>query len=60
MIAAPTSLMAKTLVYCSEGSPEGFDAAQLGGFLDPSEQQHPLIGDEMVFAEMRRAGPPAR
>ena len=27
MIAAPTSLMAKTLVYCSEGSPEGFDAA---------------------------------
>jgi dipeptide transport system substrate-binding protein len=27
MIAAPTGVMAKTLVYCSEGSPEGFDAA---------------------------------
>lgn len=27
MIAVPTGVMAKTLVHCSEGSPEGFDAA---------------------------------
>jgi len=27
MLAVPTGVMAKTLIYCSEGSPEGFDAA---------------------------------
>lgn len=27
MVAAPSAVMAKTLVYCSEGSPEGFDSA---------------------------------
>ena len=34
--------------------PEGLDAAALGGFLDPSEQRHPLLPDTMVFAELRR------
>ncbi len=27
MITAPSAIMAKTLIYCSEGSPEGFDPA---------------------------------
>jgi NAD+ diphosphatase len=30
------------------------DAAALGGFLDPTEQRHPLIGDDLAFAELRR------
>ncbi len=35
-------------------SPEALDETALGGFLDPSEQQHPLLPDTMVFAELRR------
>lgn len=38
----------------SDWAPDAFDAAELGGFLDPSEQQHPLLGEDMVFAELRR------
>jgi len=38
----------------STWEPEDFDQSQLGGFLDPSEQQHPLLGDALVFAELRR------
>ncbi|WP_298920311.1 NAD(+) diphosphatase [uncultured Roseobacter sp.] len=34
--------------------PEDLDEDTLGGFLDPSEQQHPLLADNMVFAELRR------
>lgn len=34
--------------------PEDLDPSALGGFLDPSEQRHPLIGDDLVFAELRR------
>lgn len=34
--------------------PDDFDDSALGGFLDPTEQSHPLIGDDLVFAELRR------
>lgn len=34
--------------------PDDLDAASLGGFLDPSEQQHPAFGAGEVFAELRR------
>jgi NAD+ diphosphatase len=38
----------------STWTPEVLDEAALGGFLDPSEQQHPMLPDTMVFAELRR------
>jgi NAD+ diphosphatase len=34
--------------------PENLDPSSLGGFLDPSEQQHPALPDDMAFAELRR------
>ncbi|WP_415401480.1 NAD(+) diphosphatase [Tateyamaria sp. SN3-11] len=34
--------------------PDGLDAAQLGAFLDPSEQRHPAFAADEVFAELRR------
>lgn len=34
--------------------PEDLDESSLGGFLDPSEQQHPALDGTMVFAELRR------
>ena len=34
--------------------PEELDEVALGGFLDPSEQRHPSLEDDMVFAELRR------
>ena len=34
--------------------PADLDAAQLGGFLDPSEQRHPALSEGMAFAELRR------
>lgn len=34
--------------------PEVLDEAALGGFLDPTEQRHPKLPDEMAFAELRR------
>jgi len=38
----------------SAWTPEDLDEASLGGFLDPSEQQHPALEGTMVFAELRR------
>lgn len=38
----------------SPWSPDALDEASLGGFLDPSEQSHPSLDDDMVFAELRR------
>ncbi|NNE51766.1 MAG: NAD(+) diphosphatase [Sulfitobacter sp.] len=38
----------------SAWSPEDLDEASLGGFLDPSEQRHPGLGEDLVFAELRR------
>ncbi|MCX7558566.1 NAD(+) diphosphatase [Sulfitobacter sp. F26204] len=38
----------------SDWTPEALDDAALGAFLDPSEQRHPALGDDMVFAELRR------
>ncbi|MDW3224462.1 MAG: NAD(+) diphosphatase [Paracoccaceae bacterium] len=38
----------------SAWQPEDLDASSLGGFLDPSEQQHPDLPETMVFAELRR------
>ena len=38
----------------SDWEPDGFDPSQLGGFLDPSEQRHPDLGDDLAFAELRR------
>jgi len=38
----------------SEWEPTGLDPNQLNGFLDPSEQRHPALGDDMAFAELRR------
>ncbi len=34
--------------------PEDLEAANLGAFLDPSEQRHPLLDEGMAFAELRR------
>jgi NAD+ diphosphatase len=34
--------------------PEDLDESSLGGFLDPSEQRHPALPDDMAFAELRR------
>ncbi|KUJ79079.1 NAD(+) diphosphatase [Ruegeria profundi] len=38
----------------SEWSPDGMDMSQVGGFVDPSEQQHPDLPQGYVFAELRR------
>lgn len=38
----------------SRWTPEALDGAVLGGFLDASEQHHPLLPSAMVFAELRR------
>tara|TARA_R110002110_G_scaffold7228_14_gene36661 strand:- start:2044 stop:3012 length:969 start_codon:yes stop_codon:yes gene_type:complete len=38
----------------SAWTPEQLDESQLGVFLDPSEQRHPALPDDMVFAELRR------
>ncbi|MGB7243879.1 MAG: NAD(+) diphosphatase [Sulfitobacter sp.] len=38
----------------STWEPVDLDPSTLGGFLDPSEQCHPLLDDTMVFAELRR------
>lgn len=38
----------------SDWEPAELDAAQLGGFLDASEQRHPALSDGMAFAELRR------
>ena len=45
---------ARFAVDLSEWEPEGLDPTALGGFLDPTEQRHPLLGDDMIFAELRR------
>ncbi|MBM1220260.1 NAD(+) diphosphatase [Ponticoccus sp. SC2-23] len=37
----------------SRWNPEDVDLSTLGLFLDPSEQHHPDIGDDMWFAELR-------
>lgn len=34
--------------------PEGLDESALGGFLDPSAQQHPALPKELAFLELRR------
>jgi NAD+ diphosphatase len=34
--------------------PEGQGEATVGAFLDPSEQHHPALADDQVFAELRR------
>ena len=34
--------------------PEGIDPNALGSFLDPSEQVHPALPDDMAFVELRR------
>jgi len=41
-------------VDVSDWVPEALDEASLGGFLDPSEQRHPEMGETEVFAELRR------
>jgi NAD+ diphosphatase len=38
----------------SAWEPEELDEEQLGGFLDPSEQWHPSLDADLVFAELRR------
>ncbi len=38
----------------SDWVPEGFDAKELGSFLDPTEQAHPACQPDEVFAELRR------
>ncbi len=38
----------------SAWAPESLDQSQLGAFLDPSEQRHPDLPDDMAFAELRR------
>lgn len=35
-------------------APAGFDPAEIGGFVDASEQHHPDLPDGLVFAELRR------
>lgn len=38
----------------SSWEPEDLDRAALGQFLDPSEQHHPALPEDHVFAELRR------
>ncbi|MEM1351101.1 MAG: NAD(+) diphosphatase [Pseudomonadota bacterium] len=38
----------------SAWEPEALDEEALGGFLDPSEQSHPSLPDDVRFAELRR------
>lgn len=38
----------------SAWTPAELDPSQLGGFLDPSEQRHPALDHDLVFAELRR------
>ncbi len=40
-------------VDLSDWEPEDLDAEALGGFLDPSEQRHPALPEDVVFAELR-------
>ncbi|SLN52762.1 NADH pyrophosphatase [Roseivivax jejudonensis] len=35
-------------------TPEGLDPSTIGGFVDPTEQVHPDIGEALRFAELRR------
>ncbi|GGX43716.1 NADH pyrophosphatase [Tateyamaria omphalii] len=35
-------------------APDDLDPSALGGFLDPTEQQHPACAEDEVFAELRR------
>ncbi|MEM1073492.1 MAG: NAD(+) diphosphatase [Pseudomonadota bacterium] len=46
---------ARFAIDLSDWVPDDLDEAQLGGFLDPSEQRHPELDDTMAFAELRRA-----
>lgn len=45
---------ARFAIDLSAWEPEGLDPSALGGFLDPSEQRHPLLDEDMAFAELRR------
>lgn len=38
----------------SRWEPQYLDESQLGGFLDPTEQRHPDLPEDMAFAELRR------
>jgi NAD+ diphosphatase len=38
----------------SAWAPDDLDPNALGSFLDPSEQHHPALPEDMVFAELRR------
>ncbi|MGJ8545879.1 MAG: NAD(+) diphosphatase [Sulfitobacter sp.] len=38
----------------SEWEPDGQDISQIGAFLDLSEQRHPLLAQDLGFAELRR------
>lgn len=59
--AAPDSILlgredgaARFAFDLSTWEPEDLDAIALGGFLDPSEQHHPDLPEDHVFAELRR------
>ncbi len=45
---------ARFAVDISTWAPDDLDPTQLGAFLDPSEQWHPALDSDMVFAELRR------
>jgi NAD+ diphosphatase len=45
---------ARFAIDISAWEPEGLDPTALGGFLDPSEQRHPLLDEETAFVELRR------
>ena len=60
-LAAPDAILlgredgaARFAFDLSAWEPEALDAAALGGFLDPSEQHHPSLPEDHVFAELRR------
>lgn len=38
----------------TDWAPDDLDEAALGGFLDPTEQRHPLLAERMAFMELRR------
>jgi NAD+ diphosphatase len=38
----------------SKWEPEDLDSVALGSFFDPSEQHHPSLSEDQVFAELRR------
>ena len=53
-LAVPAGAMAKTLVHCSEGSPEGFDPALYTAGTTFDASSHPLSDKRVIKLTTKR------